>query len=265
MNYEPFLLANAYVDGELNELERGIAESDREVLHEIDRLSDLTARIKGVEPSSDAHRERAISVALECFVSQRRSTVFARPVEKGGSSNSRLLRFAAVAIALGAFGAFVANNGANDNQSKVGMSLTAEAVQESEEVDAAAAASFEAAVAPDASNLAGVARTVDEVTDESSSEALATSQVPFDPTMPLTSPADLADYVYFTLGLIASREGPPTPETRCLVPDADIISSATYVLTDEPIDVLIAHDPLSQIAYAVDVDTCVVLVQAPVP
>ncbi len=264
MNYEPFLLANAYVDGELNELERGIAESDREVLHEIVRLSDLTARIKGVEPSSDANRERAISVALEGFVSQRNSAVFPRSVEKGPSSNFRLLRFAAVAIALGAFGTFIANNFANDKQSKAGMSFTAEAVQESEGIDAAAA-SFEAAIAADSSNVAGVAATVDEVANESSSEALAASRIQFDPTMPLTSPTELADYVYFTLGLIASREAPPTPETRCLVPDADIISSATYVLTDEPIDVLIAHDPLSKIAYAVDVDTCVVLVQAPVP
>jgi negative regulator of sigma E activity len=67
MNDDQYLLASAYLDGELDAAERAAAASDPEVMAEVDRLRALQADVRFVEPPSDAVRESAITAALDEF------------------------------------------------------------------------------------------------------------------------------------------------------------------------------------------------------
>jgi hypothetical protein len=67
MNADDELLASAYLDGELTDDERRIAESDPAVMAEVERLRALRARLGDVEPPSIDARERALAAALRTF------------------------------------------------------------------------------------------------------------------------------------------------------------------------------------------------------
>lgn len=67
MNADDELLASAYLDGELTDEERRIAESNPAVMAEVEQLRALHDELAAVEPPSAAAREGAISAALGAF------------------------------------------------------------------------------------------------------------------------------------------------------------------------------------------------------
>jgi hypothetical protein len=67
MNAEPEHLASAYLDGELTDEERRLAEGDPAVMAEVESLRALRAEIAAVEPPSAAAREAAITAAMSAF------------------------------------------------------------------------------------------------------------------------------------------------------------------------------------------------------
>jgi hypothetical protein len=67
MNDEQYLLANAFLDGELTAEERRIAEADPEVMTEVERLRALQAELRDVPAPTAAAREAAISAAMAAF------------------------------------------------------------------------------------------------------------------------------------------------------------------------------------------------------
>jgi hypothetical protein len=67
MNAEPEHLASAYLDGELTDEERRLADRDPTVMAEVESLRALRAEIAAVEPPSSTARETAISAAMAEF------------------------------------------------------------------------------------------------------------------------------------------------------------------------------------------------------
>jgi hypothetical protein len=67
MNDEQFFLANAYLDGELTDEEREIAEHDPAVMAEVDELRALQRELRSVDPPSTDAREAGIAAAMAAF------------------------------------------------------------------------------------------------------------------------------------------------------------------------------------------------------
>ncbi len=126
MNDDQFLLANAYLDGELTNDERRIAEADPAVMAEVESLRDLQALVGDVpEPEPEA-REAAIDAAMAEFarrdvamtttmtttMATTMATTAATSVRPANRSfSSRYLAIAAAVVAIGLLGVIVANVG----------------------------------------------------------------------------------------------------------------------------------------------------------
>lgn len=67
MNDEHYLLANAYVDGELTADERALAEADPDVMSEVELLLVLQTRVRKVDPPTASAREAAMTAAMAAF------------------------------------------------------------------------------------------------------------------------------------------------------------------------------------------------------
>ena len=67
MNAENEFLASAYVDGELTDDERRIAEADPGVMAEVEQLRALRASIADTEPAASEAREAAIAAAMSVY------------------------------------------------------------------------------------------------------------------------------------------------------------------------------------------------------
>ena len=67
MNDQQYLLANAYIDGELTDDERVLAESDPDVMSEVELLATLQSRLRKVEPPTASAKEAAFSAAMAVF------------------------------------------------------------------------------------------------------------------------------------------------------------------------------------------------------
>ncbi len=77
MTDDQLLLANAYVDNELDTAERARAEADPDVMAEAARLRTAIAALRDVEPPDPARREAALAAALS---SAGRPTPVAPPI-----------------------------------------------------------------------------------------------------------------------------------------------------------------------------------------
>jgi hypothetical protein len=67
MNDDLFLLASAYLDGELSADERAHVESEPELLELVDRLRAVASDIAAVDPPATARRDAAVHAALAAF------------------------------------------------------------------------------------------------------------------------------------------------------------------------------------------------------
>ncbi len=291
MNDDQFFLANAYLDGELTDEERATAETDPVVLAAVEELRGLQAGLRDVEPPSELSRQRAVTAALDLF----RVTASPPAHAFAGRSNnnqsySRYLGIAAAVLAIGVLGVFLANatvNMGGDDEDAAEAEATNEVVADEalesasrlvEDVDAEAQAesASASATAEAADSVAGAtqleaapaASIFAEEAAEDSAAPLSDS-AGFDPNGPLTDPTQLARYARFVQDQNALGVGDITPETSCVFPDADnpdgIIDSIGYVLDGIEREVLVAVDPDTGQAFALDPGSCQILVEAPLP
>lgn len=121
MNAEHEQLASAYLDGELTDEERRLADADPAVMADVERLRALRAGLADVEPPTDAARERAIAAAMASFgeihgVTTATSPAFGSADAERGRHLNRWLGVAAAVVAVGLLGVVVATglDGADD-------------------------------------------------------------------------------------------------------------------------------------------------------
>ena len=177
MNDEQYLLANAYVDGELSADERALAETDPDVMSEVGILLSLQTRLRKVDPPSASARESALTAAMAVFPG-----VEARPAPPINAAVSnpvpvrrrpayaRYLGLAAAVVGIGLLGAVLVTglrSGADDDSASEVPAAEAEILAD-EPADEPAAAT----VAPSA----------DRITESAEAESLAEgeSQLDFD-------------------------------------------------------------------------------------
>jgi len=115
MNDDQYLLASAYLDGELTADQRALAEADPDVMSEVDNLLALRAQLRSIEPPSDSAREAAIGAAMDAFnsIAAARTVppvdAVTRTVEfRRRPSYARYLGVAAALVAVGLLGLVVA-------------------------------------------------------------------------------------------------------------------------------------------------------------
>lgn len=113
MNDEQYLLANAYVDGELTDDERRTAEADPDVMSEVDEIHALRAELADLEPPSASARESAISAAMSEFEQGAAAGRPSTPVvpHRPRPAMARYLGIAAAVVAVGLLGVVVATSG----------------------------------------------------------------------------------------------------------------------------------------------------------
>ncbi len=291
MNDDQFFLANAYLDGELTDEERATAETDPVVLAAVDELRGLQAGLRDVEPPSELSRQRAVTAALDQFRVTASPPAHAFAGRSNNNRNySRYLGIAAAVLAIGVLGVFLANaNMGGDDEAAVeaeasneaaavldSSPLLTEAFDAASQAESASAEATASATAEAAESVAGVPQL--EAAPDASARAATTAEesadavsdlAEFDPNGPLTDPTQLARYARFVQDQNALGDGGITPETSCVFPDADnpdgIIASIGYVLDGIEREVLVAVDPDTGQAFALDPGSCQVLVEAPLP
>lgn len=117
MNDDQYFLANAYLDGELADDERSIAEADPAVMAEVQVLRDLQAELRAVDAPTTAARESAIGAAMAQFTAP--DAVVATPAAatapvvpfRPRPAYSRYLGVAAAVVAVGVLGVVIVNGG----------------------------------------------------------------------------------------------------------------------------------------------------------
>lgn len=298
MNDEQYLLASAYLDGELTAQQRALAEADPDVMSEVDRLRLLQAELRSVTPPSDAAREQAIGAAMSAFTQAAPRpappvNAVTRTVEfRRRPSYARYLGLAAGVLAVGVLGFVVANAVRTGDDDDADFDAADEVlveepadepaeepaeqpVEEQRDLTEAAAelgddvADSEAGGFADepASDEQPAAEASDEPADEPAAEpadepADSDTVAPvIEPTQPLTTPTELGAYGTYLLGLQAVENLPPTPNTAC--PQQVILGISEYVFDGVPIDVLVAVDEQERSVSAIDPDTCETLVVGP--
>jgi hypothetical protein len=150
MNDDQYLLANAYVDGELTAGERSIAEADPDVMSEVVRIRALRAQLRDVEAPSTSARESALAAAMAEFAPAAAAhpaapaprTVAFRP----RPAYQRYLAFAAAVVAVGLLGVVIVNGiGGGDDDDTAVSDDTAETVLAADQADAGDTADADAA------------------------------------------------------------------------------------------------------------------------
>lgn len=132
MNEEQISLANAYVDDELSDDERLLAEADPVVMAEVDALHTLRGRLRDIETPSPATREAAIRAALAEFRADadapepvtEQTVVPYRPRPAYG----RVLAIAAAVVGIGVLGVVIVNSDTADDDSAGEPALVTTAV-----------------------------------------------------------------------------------------------------------------------------------------
>lgn len=134
MNDDHYFLANAYLDGELTDEERRVAQDDPDVMSEVDRLRALQSALRAVDPTSPATRAAAIAAAMEVFETGLAEPISSRapsrapsraserrvvaPLARKQPAYTRYLGIAAGLLAIGAIGIVAAGAlGGSDNDS----------------------------------------------------------------------------------------------------------------------------------------------------
>ena len=127
MNDDQYFLANAYLDGELADDERSIAEADPAVMAEVEVLRGLQAEMRAVDAPTAAARESAIDAAMTEFTA--RDAVVATPAAatapvvpfRPRPAYSRYLGVAAAVVAVGVLGVVIVNGvgGGGDNDASM--------------------------------------------------------------------------------------------------------------------------------------------------
>lgn len=283
MNDDQYLLASAYLDGELSADDWARAAADPEVMAIVEAMRALTGGLADVEPPSRQVRDRAIDAALDELRTAPAVRVSTRrPL-------TAWLGAAAAAVAVLAVGAIVVNGvrgGGDDDGGDFDAAgdvaqfeITAEPIDASDADvmdvapsadmaaeegapfgDAPGEATAERAAEPTVTMMA----TADDDGDVAGGAMLtAPPSATFDASAPITSPSELSAYGLHLLELEAAGELPPTPNSQCPSPDlvdaVEVLDEASYVVDDVPTSVLVAIDRTTGITLALDPATCAIV------
>jgi hypothetical protein len=298
---ELILLANAYLDGELDAAAVARAEADPAVMAEVAALRELQDGIRDVEPAGDDVRGSAIAAALDEFDALQAAHVPVPPADPAPArvapfrprpSYARWLAVAAGVVGVGLLGAVVVNGtrGGDDEQSaqvaesdaaasgeETARTAAAEAFEAEETATAESAESAPTALAATEAPATVVTATGDATAAEESAAdvadttapAVVAQVAPFDPERPITSPDELAVIGSQLLAAEAAGTGPRTVETRCDLSPFAPYERGLYDADGDgaaaPIDVVVAIDLATLQTGAFDADTCVLVAVSPLP
>jgi hypothetical protein len=262
MNDDQILLASAYVDHDVDDVERARAEADPAVMAEVARLRDLRGRLRDVDPPDPDRRERSVAAAVAAFGHETAPVApAARPIPL--PRRPRRAWWGGVAAAAAALVVVVAGTvairggGAGDDSDDSAAVATDARAGDSETMQAAPDAAPSAA-SPAATDQ-GVAGATESASDATSattsteeSSAASTLLAATGPT--LIGPDELAAYA----SVAADSTQTLTDGASCTWPGA-YVGPATYDGTS--VEVFVEGD----VATAVDVATCEPVVVVALP
>jgi hypothetical protein len=270
--------ASAYVDGELDAAEIAAVETDPAVMAQVTRLRSLQEAIRDVPAPTSHARDIAITAALSEFDrgGQPAGTLRSRPAPSYG----RWLAVAAAVAGLAVLGAVITQAGRDDDDSSTALEATAatEFAAAGDAADQSArsvAAGAPSASQPDAAQTqlapAATSAPAAPVSAEAGAiaEAAATTATasdagvqPFDPNTPIADEFELGRVGRQMLAEVSAGSRLAKAGTPCdaSVPDAVLLSDALLIVDGTPRPVLLAGNPATDETFALDPDTCVVVV-----
>jgi hypothetical protein len=288
MNDEPtsdaLSRASAYLDGELGAAEIGAVEADPEVMAEVARLRELQASIRDVAGPNAYARDMAVATALDEFDRRRHpAPPVVRPRPR--PAYSRWLAVAAAVAGLAALGAVItttSRGGDDSDQDAAGAEAAAEESAVAVDDDAAdraapAGAAPEAAQPESAQSQTALAATEAppatalEAAADAGQEAPATAAAPetteaasvtmFDPSTPIPDAPELGRVgrqllTEWEQGARVSMTGTPCAGS---IPDVVLLSDALLVVDGTSRPVLVAGNPATDETFALDPESCVVV------
>lgn len=295
MTDDQFLLANAFLDGELTAEERARAEADPVVMAEVAELRALQALVGDVDPPSDAACDGAIAAAMAVFTAESSHATAAAsaaaPIPfRPRPAYAKYLAVAAGVLGIGLLGVVVAKYAADrdgDDSANEAAVLTAEPaadepaaedrlVENATEADAAGDDQFaeaeisaaDAASEPaDAPAAAAEEPAAEEPAADLADDAVIANTSPaVELGQMITSTAQLGAYGELLLDLVDAGKLGPTPNHSC--PFRNVLATAEFFdesLTDVSIDVYIDVDQDLGVVTAIDADTCHPIAEAPLP
>lgn len=301
MNDEQYLLASAYLDGDVTPTERAHAEADNDVMQAVAAMRSIGAVLADAPAPAPAVQSTAIRAALAEFDATyaRHSDRAVAPVVAVRSVRwgRRYLAVAAGLATVAGLGVLAANllgdqlGGDNDSAGTL--------ADERFELAAESAPGDDTTMAAESAGDAGASAITDVDDAARSSEApsdpmgaadttSAPAQAPpvwdradvppvSDPTAVLTSPAELTGLGLYLLAQADAGTLGPTPEGSCsyatahgatpTVDPADVavLATARYQFADGAREVLVAVDHATGQTFALDGAACAVLVDGLVP
>ncbi len=301
MNEEQILLANAYLDGELTDAERRIAEADPAVMAEVGEIRALRAEIRSVAPPSDSVRESAITAAMAEFdgsTATAATTIGEAPAPapvvpfRPRPTYARYLAIAAAVVGIGAIGVVVANlptggedDAASDSAEEPaaadrsfveGEQPAMEAAPTDDEMVAGDLAEGDVAASDMADAVVDSGATEEPAAEEPAAAPAAEQPVAEEPAsdgeasggsvgrdVPITTPEELAAFGAELLGQLDAGRLGATPNTACDTPN--VLSRGLVVFDGIATDVLVAVDRDRGVVTAIAPDTCDVLLAASLP
>jgi hypothetical protein len=224
MNDDQFLLANAYLDGELTADERRNAEADPAVMAEVEGLRALQAELRAVPAPSAAARESAISAAMAEFAASSAAEPAPVPAPipfRPRPAYAKYLGIAAAIVAVAGLGVIVslANLGGGDDDA---ADNAAEATIEEVARDSAFLESVDTADAADegADGGAVAAAEAAPAADDAGGEEIAADMVEAESAGDEAT-AEAADEMTADGGVAGTQAPTSLGEFRTLPPDFD--------------------------------------------
>lgn len=261
MNDEQFLLASAYLDGELTAAERIAAETDPDIASEIDRLAALRTAVRDVVAPAPRVREAAIAAAMKGFTAAP-----ARRAPAGGTFtfrrrpwSVRYLGFAAAAVAVGALGVVVTN--ALNSDAGEGEITESAAVDEPADDGLALQAATAIAEAAPAAEAERAAESPAAESATADAMAAPAAEAPVALEQPFGTPAELASFAGSLIEREAAGALPPTPNTRC--PQPRILAEVEYLVDGRAMLLLVAVDTEVGVVLGIDPTTCDAVIEGP--
>ena len=261
MNDEQFLLASAYLDGELTAAERIAAETDPDIASEIDRLAALRTAVRDVVAPAPRVREAAIAAAMKGFTAAP-----ARRAPAGGTFtfrrrpwSVRYLGFAAAAVAVGALGVVVTN--ALNSDAGEGEITESAAVDEPADDGLALQAAPAIAEAAPAAEAERAAESPAAESATADAMAAPAAEAPVALEQPFGTPAELASFAGSLIEREAAGALPPTPNTRC--PQPRILAEVEYLVDGRAMLLLVAVDTEVSVVLGIDPTTCDAVIEGP--
>jgi len=273
--------ASAYLDGEVDAAEIAAIEADPAVMAEVAQLRSLQAAIRDVVEPTSFTRDTAIAAALVEFDRRRHPAPVIRTGPRPGYS--RWLAVAAAVAGLAVLGTVVSQvggGGDDDDAAEVADEAGADDLAASAERSTAGGAPEApqpaASVQSDTMLATGTPATTFGIADAAAEEAAtalpestaaasaagaASIPPPFDPNTPIADELELGRVgrqllTEWEAGARVTMTGTPCDAS---IPDVELLSDALLIVDGLAQPVLVAGNPETLETFALDPDTCVVV------